>query len=239
MRNTPSEGKLDKRITAVGVIGFLGLAGVFFVLAFFSTPIVRSYLQSRAQTPHTVYNPPAHRGTRDTTEPQAEDQRQLDIEITEQAPEETPTDDQGSTGDEGVSPENNTITFTLEPEDNSKPAPKPAEPDKPRKTSVSKEPMPVEKPRVTTESAHTAPSTDRVYRVQAGTFASKTNAETLRDDLKAKGYHPEIKSVQAQGRVLYRVQLGGYRTQEDANELAKDLSDKGYAPTVITEKAED
>ena len=239
MRNTPSEGKLDKRITAVGVIGFLGLSGVFFLLGLFCIgPMVKSQMRSRAQTPHTVYNPPAHPQTQDTTEPQAKDQQQLDIEITEQASEETPTEDQGLTGDEGVSPENNTITFTLEPEDNSKPAPKPAEPDKPKKASVSKETVPMEKPRVTTESPRSAPSTDRIYRVRAGTFASRTNAETLRDDLKARGYHPEIRSVQTQGRVLYRVQLGGYRTQEDANELSKDLSDEGYTPTTFTEKAD-
>lgn len=249
MRNQArrSENRIGRQVTALGVIGFLALAGVFFLLAFFSTPIVRSYLKSRSQAPQTVYNPPAHRNAEQQAQPQ-EEQQPLDIQITEQGREQSTAEDQATSGDEGVQQDGNSLTITLELKSNDsqpaeKPAPrpveKPAETVKPPKTSPPhQETTSIERPRASTESTHSVTPSDQVYRVQAGTFASRTNAENLAEDLKSRGYHPEIKSVGGEGNTLYRVQLGGYKTQDGAKKLAKDLTDDGYNPTMITEKAE-
>lgn len=240
MRNkqVPSEGKIGKRMTAVGVIGSLGLAGVFFLLGVFCiAPLVKSYMASRTQTPQKVYSPPIHQQSRDATGAQQEPQQPLDVQITEQGKDATPPEDQAQPGDEGVKQDGNDLTITLPENGDSESAAKPAEPEKPRKQNAGQDTTTSEKPRASTDS-HSPPPSDRIYRIQAGTFASRANAETLRDDLRARGYHPEIKSVQSQGTTLYRVQLGGFRSEEGAKGLAKDLSSDGYTPTVIIEKPE-
>lgn len=239
MRKQNSEGKIGKPLTALGVIGFLALAGVFSLLAFFSTPIVRSYLKSRSQAPQTVYDPPTHRRAENKPAETQEPQQPLDVEITEQGQTETPTDDQTQSGDAQVNPEDNSLTITLEPQgqDSQSPA-KPTETEKPRRPKPRQETVSIERPRSSTETTHSVTIPGKVYRVQAGTFASRENAQTLADDLKENGYHPEIKAIPSQDRTLYRVQLGGFKTQEGAKDLSKDLSNDGYTPTLITEKAE-
>jgi cell division protein FtsN len=242
-----SENKIGRQVTALGVIGFLALAGVFFLLGLFCIgPMIRSHMPQKPG-PQTVYNPPAHRNAEQQAQPQ-EEQQPLDIQITEQGREQSTAEDQATSGDEGVQQDGNSLTITLEPKSNDsqpaeKPAPKPvekpAEAVKPPKTSPPhQETTSIEKPRASTETTHSVTPSDQVYRVQAGTFASRTNAENLAEDLKSRGYHPEIKSVGGEGNTLYRVQLGGYKTQDGAKKLAKDLTDDGYNPTMITEKAE-
>lgn len=240
-KQSPSEGRIDKRMTALGVIGFLALAGSFFLLGFFPVGhLVRSYMQSRAQTPQTVYDPPTHRRAENKpAETQEQPQQPLDVQITEQGPTEPPTGDQTQSGDAQVNPEDNSLTITLEPQSQDSQAPaKPTETEKPRRPKPRQETVSIEKPRASTETTHSVTVSGKVYRVQAGTFASRANAETLMDDLKGRGYHPQIKAVQTEGSTLYRVQLGGFKTQAGAKDLAKDLSNDGYSPTLITEKAE-
>jgi cell division protein FtsN len=88
--------------------------------------------------------------------------------------------------------------------------------------------------RDTSPKRSTMTSDKTLYRVQAGTFSNKSNADALAADLKNHGYKPEVKSVQVEDRTGYRVQLGEYKTHEDAQAVANDLTSDGYQPSIVT-----
>jgi cell division septation protein DedD len=223
----PTDRNIDKRMIAVGVLGFLALAGVFFLLGVFCIgPLVRSHFgpsQEVSQAP--TYTPPQP----DTNAAESADSPEdLDVEITEQGEDQAATDGQAS--DEGVHRDGNDLTLTLESEDQTRPG---AE----RSQSPAREQEHAERPKPTSGGQeHAAPSSgSHTYRVQVGTFANRTNADNLAADLKEKGYRVEVHSVQVEDRTLYRVQLGKYKAREDAQELASDLTGSGYNPTVVAE----
>ena len=66
---------------------------------------------------------------------------------------------------------------------------------------------------------------DVYYRVQAGAFASRSNADRLRDRLIADGF-PAF-TILRDG--LYKVQVGAYRNLENAIRMEQVLRGKGYS----------
>ncbi|WP_434311659.1 N-acetylmuramoyl-L-alanine amidase [Hominifimenecus sp. rT4P-3] len=69
------------------------------------------------------------------------------------------------------------------------------------------------------------PPSDIFYRVQAGAFASRSNADRLRDKLISEGF-PAF-TVLRDG--LYKVQVGAFRNLENAIRMEQVLRGKGYS----------
>jgi len=210
----PKDRNLDKRVMALGVVGFMALTGLFFCLGLYCVgPVLRSHFRPQPEIkPPSAYAPPARLHQETPPPPEPERGTILDLEITERS--DTSADERRrSPSDEGVYQDESGLTVRLEPEDG-------------------------DEPPVGRSGDSSARQEKRVFRVQAGMFANKTNAESLAADLKANGYKAEVQSVQMEDRTAYRVQLGKYKTREDARELANDLSAKGYSPMVTEETPE-
>ena len=204
----PSDRSLDKRAVAAGVVGLVGLAVVCLLLGFYCLgPMMQSRVLTPSEIPQTPkYVPPAPI----ETETPKEEKPTLDAEITEQGA------DTASSSDNGVKQDGNNLTVTLDQGNTSDSA---------------------EKPRVSTEheSRSSEASEKSSYRVQAGAFASKSNADVLVVSLKDQGFKPEIRTPQSDGGTLYRVQIGMYKTREDAQKLADDLTAHGFSSSVVAE----
>ena len=69
------------------------------------------------------------------------------------------------------------------------------------------------------------------YKVQAGWFADKSNAEKLANQLKAKGFDIYVKKV----RDGWRVQVGAFRSKTEAKVLQSTLGEKGFNSQIIYE----
>ncbi len=72
-----------------------------------------------------------------------------------------------------------------------------------------------------------------LYRVQIGAFSVKSNAQQLRDRLKALGYDAFITTADL-GTVFYRVQVGAYRQRENAEAMQKKLAALGFSSFLAT-----
>ncbi len=114
-----------------------------------------------------------------------------------------------------------------------KPEPKPAPPLAKAK-QPAKKPSPSAQPdsQATTPSA-TAETTvaeqpapagnQRVYSIQAGMFASKTNAQSFIDKLSEKGFAAYVAEfVSSDGAVKYNVRVGHFSSREQARERLKE-----------------
>ncbi len=62
------------------------------------------------------------------------------------------------------------------------------------------------------------------YKVQVGAFKNKSKAESLRKELRSKGYDTWIKYEGG----FYKIQVGTFRDEGNAKKLAKKLSKEGY-----------
>ena len=74
-----------------------------------------------------------------------------------------------------------------------------------------------------------------IYRVQAGVFIQRDNAEKLTEKLKAEGYSPYLKSIEKEGGRWYRVQVGAFKDRLNAQELTNELKRRGYPAYIIEE----
>jgi cell division protein FtsN len=206
----PTDRKLDSRAVALGVIGFLVLIVVFFLLGLFCLgPMLNSHVtpQSEATYEAPISMPPSMPKEAPTTEtPQAPPG--LNIEITEHGAE------------DGVQHDENGITATLEP---NKSKPEDSSANRPDSTGSEESPPP------------SPPADVSIYRVQAGTFVSKTNADNLAAGLREKGFKPEIQTVQSGDKTLYRVQIGEYDSRDEAQKVADELIASGQSPIIYTE----
>lgn len=72
----------------------------------------------------------------------------------------------------------------------------------------------------------------KYYKVQAGLFTSKTDAEKLVSELKANGVSGFVRKVSSQA---WRVQVGAYRTKPKAQVMLSELKAKGFSGTIIYE----
>ena len=229
-RNRRIRPRQRKIVTALGIVGSLALAVVLFLVGLFCIgPMIRSYLHPAGEVGYSpIYAPPSKPYREAASRPKAEEEPALDVEITERrygdtesSPEPSSDENESSADDRKLSSER---SESAHPEDA----------DKFGTSTDSK----VERPRTAAEGKpRPAPTESRthVFRVQAGTFANKTNAENLAADLNEQGYKAEIRTAEVEGRTLYRVQTGEYETRKGAEELVTKLSAKGYSPALVAE----
>lgn len=243
---------MDTRLKVLGFLGFTVLAGVLFCVGLFLIgPAMRTHFTPSVQPTQSrpVYNPrtPVDQQDSEAVTEEPSTGGEVDVEITERSNggSTSKADDIPTAKEDGLRQDRDSLTVQLEPVDERRSEPQheksSSKSDSTARPNHEPENSPsVERPRAATETSgrvSSPPSSSHSYKVQTGTFANRANAEVLADDLRAKGYKAEIKTVQVEDRTLYRVQVGAYRTSEDAQELAKDLSAEGYSATVVDEKA--
>jgi DedD protein len=87
------------------------------------------------------------------------------------------------------------------------------------KQPVSAKPVPVPvKPAATAKpAAAPARETYDAYWVQAGSFSSRTNADSAKEILISKGITSIIENRELDGKTFYRVRIGPYISQNEAN----------------------
>lgn len=93
---------------------------------------------------------------------------------------------------------------------------------------------------VTVTAAGNAPSEDSTeiinterFWVQAGTFASNEEAESMRASIAFIGLDAQISSVRQAGKRTYLVRIGPFDTADNAEEIRQSLADNGIQGTVI------
>ena len=228
---------IDKRITALGVVGFLALAAAFFFLGLFCLgPLVRSHLlPSREVTQSPSHVTSAEPGVRTPSDTEAREEPSVDIEITERT-EDEPAGDETGLSDEGLRQDEDSLTVTLEQEGRERPSAA-----RPGRRPAREDGGP-RRPGTATDSTREPTSTSsgsRIFRVRVGTFSDRANAENLAADLRRQGFAAEASPVLVEGQTLYRVQVGEYKTRDDAQEVADKLIKSGHAPIITTERKEE
>ena len=75
-----------------------------------------------------------------------------------------------------------------------------------------------------------------IYTVQVGSFSSKVNAMSLKDEL-GSGIAREarIESIEIKGDTYYRVRVGMYSSKSKAESMKRNLRNNGYNGKVILE----
>lgn len=72
------------------------------------------------------------------------------------------------------------------------------------------------------------------YRVVAGSYANRENAQREFDDLTARGYSPTIKRVERNGKTYHRVTVASFRDRQEAERVRDELTAAGKEATVTT-----
>ncbi|MHB0999462.1 MAG: SPOR domain-containing protein [Armatimonadota bacterium] len=225
-RKTPTPEN-NKRVMTIAAVAFTALA--FFFLAFL---FIGPKMHPATPTQMPDQSQPI---VRNTPRPEPAPTPGLNLQIIENGPDVNAVQPDETQPENGVKQDSNSLTLTLDPDD------KPANERNDEKVNdqPAKESEPVvqhPKPAAENTIKHTNTSKKEVFRVQAGAYANKANAENLASDLREKGYKVDIQPMQAENLTLYRVQIGAYKNKEDAQELASDLSKEGYSPSVILDK---
>ena len=97
---------------------------------------------------------------------------------------------------------------------------------------ATKEPKPVEKKKA---AAAKAPKTHKEYKVIAGSFSIKANADILFGELKANNFEPMIVQAKTPKGQLYRVIVGSYRSLSVAKTKIGELKKLGFQSFIIVE----
>lgn len=71
-----------------------------------------------------------------------------------------------------------------------------------------------------------------LYRVQAGAFSVKENAEKLKEELMKKGFDTVV--VNDSGKAVYRIQAGAFSAKSNAQEMKRKLIEEGFDAIVVT-----
>jgi len=75
-----------------------------------------------------------------------------------------------------------------------------------------------------------------IYTVQVGSFSSKVNAMSLKDELGSGiANDARIESIEIKGDMYYRVRVGMYSSKSKAESVKKNLRSYGYRGKVILE----
>ena len=78
------------------------------------------------------------------------------------------------------------------------------------------------------------PSTQTMYRVIAGSYSVKTNANNIKSQLEALGYKGVfLHAINKNGKTYYQVVAGSYANKTTANDLRTKLINQGYASTFL------
>ena len=72
-------------------------------------------------------------------------------------------------------------------------------------------------------------SNDNLYKIQAGAFSKKENADNLANEIKSKGVDTCI--ITEDG--LYKVQCGAFKNVDNAKNIAKTLNNMGYDTYIV------
>ena len=226
------ENKQNRQMMAIAAVAFTLLA-CFFLIFLFVGP-------RRNAEPALNQTPPPMPYSTQQVQPAPNTVPNIDLKVTEKDPNavtpETPQPDTGT-----VSQDGNNLTIPLEPDANTvkpdtTPAPSPELPVKPEPVKpVVEPPKPVKAP-VTIDNPGRNAASKGSYKVQAGAYANKANADKLAADLSRKGYSVEIQSSLAESLTLYKVLIGNFKSREDAQRLASELNAKGNNASVISSK---
>lgn len=227
------EDKQNRQMMAIAAVAFTLLA-CFFLIFLFIGP-------RRNAEPVSNQTPPPMPYSAQQAQPVPSPVPNIDLKVTEKDPNavtpETPQPDANA-----VSQDGNNLTIPLEPDTNTvkqetPPPPQPqVVPVKPEPAKPVVEPAkPVKAPVTIDNPARNAVSKGG-YKVQAGAYASKANADKLAADLSRKGYNVEIQSSLAESLTLYKVLIGNFKSREDAQRLASELNAKGNNASVISTK---
>ena len=117
-------------------------------------------------------------------------------------------------------------------------APQPAAPPQPRIASTQTPPPRQQHPEETQSLQpptvpEAEPATSRkLYRVQAGLFQDRANAEALSTKLVQSGYSARIVSITADSGEMYSVQVGAFADRANADKLATEVRNSGFQATV-------
>ena len=124
-------------------------------------------------------------------------------------------------------PEVTTEQKTAQPKP--KPAPAPAKAELPEKKP--EQPATAE---TTSAGQSASASNQRVYSIQAGMFASKTNAQNFIDKLSEKDFAAYVAEfVSSDGTVKYNVRVGQFSSREQARERLKDYQQFFSSPAYV------
>ena len=78
------------------------------------------------------------------------------------------------------------------------------------------------------------PHSGETYWLQAGAFASETDADNLKAKIALTGLEATVRPVQVPDKgTLYRVRLGPYQSLEDANRIKTALSQNAVSAAII------
>lgn len=112
-----------------------------------------------------------------------------------------------------------------------KPEPKPEPTPEPEpEPVVAKAEVPAKKPAQPPATS----SNQRVYSIQAGMFASKTNAQSFIDKLSEKDFAAYVAEfVSSDGAVKYNVRVGHFPSREEARERLKDYQRLFSSPAYV------
>ena len=84
------------------------------------------------------------------------------------------------------------------------------------------------------ESVSTGASSDALsYQVQAGAYASQTEAEQQKAKLAMLGLEARVAEREVNGRTMYRVRLGPYAAKEQADEVRVKLQGAGIDSALV------
>jgi cell division protein FtsN len=73
-----------------------------------------------------------------------------------------------------------------------------------------------------------------VYWLQAGAYASETDADNMKAKVALVGLEATVRPVDVQGKgTLFRVRLGPYQSLDDANRIKTALSQNGVSAAII------
>ncbi|ERN53567.1 N-acetylmuramoyl-L-alanine amidase [Alkalihalophilus marmarensis] len=75
----------------------------------------------------------------------------------------------------------------------------------------------------------TPPPAGTLYKIQAGAFSDKANADRMVSRLRADGYNPYL--YQEGG--LWKVQVGAFSNRTNAEDLISELARKGYQAAIV------
>ncbi|MHB1456766.1 MAG: SPOR domain-containing protein [Armatimonadota bacterium] len=227
-----SQDKQNRQMMTIAAVAFTLLACFFLIFLFVGPRRNAEQTLTQSPSPMPYYSQRA--------QPAPAPPPNIDLQVTEQDPNtaspETPTPDANDVTQDG-----NNLTIPLEPDTNTvkheaPPPPPQVVPVKPEPVKPVVEPARPVKAPVTIDNPARNAASKGSFRVQAGAYANKANAEKLLADLSRRGYSVEIQSSLAESLTLYKVLIGNFKSREDAQKLANELNSKGNTASVISTK---
>lgn len=79
-------------------------------------------------------------------------------------------------------------------------------------------------------------TTQKLFTVQVGAFASLANAKTVQERLEKNGYEATITTVESSGKMLHKVHVGSFDTRTKARALSEEIRTLTGLETLVTPK---